>query len=29
MGGELQVQTAVGHETCFHFVLDLPPAAKI
>ena len=29
MGGELQVQTAVGRETCFHFVLDLPPAAKI
>ena len=29
MGGDLQVQTAVGRETCFHFVLDLPPAAKI
>lgn len=29
MGGELQVQTAVGRETRFHFVLDLPPAAKI
>lgn len=29
MGGELQVETAVGRETRFHFVLDLPPAAKM
>ena len=29
MGGQLQVQTEVGRETRFHFVLDLPPAAKI
>ena len=29
MGGELQVETKVGHQTRFHFVLDLPPAAKI
>ena len=29
MGGQLQVQTELGRETRFHFVLDLPPAAKI
>ena len=29
MGGDLQVHTAIGRETCFHFVLDLPPATKI
>jgi signal transduction histidine kinase len=29
MGGELQVETAVGRETRFHFVLELPPATKI
>ena len=29
MGGQLQVQTDLGRETRFHFVLDLPPAAKI
>jgi len=29
MGGELQVQTELGRETRFHFVLDLPPAAKM
>lgn len=29
MGGELQVETAIGQETRFHFVLDLPPAVKI
>jgi signal transduction histidine kinase len=29
MGGELQVETVVGKETRFTFVLDLPPAAKI
>lgn len=29
MGGQLQVQTELGRETRFHFVLDLPPATKI
>jgi len=29
MGGHLQVQTELGRETRFHFVLDLPPATKI
>lgn len=29
MGGQLQVQTELGRETRFHFVLELPPAAKI
>jgi signal transduction histidine kinase len=29
MGGELQVETVVGKETRFTFVLDLPPASKI
>ena len=29
MGGELQVETELGRSTCFHFTLELPPAAKI
>ena len=29
MGGQLHVQTELGRETRFHFVLDLPPATKI
>lgn len=29
MGSELQVATELGRETRFHFVLELPPAAKI
>ncbi len=29
MGGELQVESQLGRETCFHFVLELPPAAKM
>ena len=29
MGGQLEVETEVGRETRFHFVLDLPPASKL
>jgi len=29
MGGELQVESKVGHETRFHFVLELPAPTKI
>lgn len=29
MGSDLQVETQVGRETRFHFVLDLPPATKM